>query len=191
MAPNYSLEMHPLSPSRVDDFMSFFDSDAFTDNPKWSSCYCQCFYEDHSKLRWSERTATQNRDCALRRIAREEMRGILAYEDGKVVGWCNAAPRSLLHALDNEPVSDSAQTGTILCFLVAPEARGRGVATALLHRACETLRLQGLTYIEANPRPSATGSAENHFGPLSMYLAAGFSIRRTDADGSVWVGRDL
>jgi ribosomal protein S18 acetylase RimI-like enzyme len=186
-----TIEMHPLSPSRVDDFISFFDSDAFTDNPHWSSCYCQCFYEDHSKLRWDERTATQNRDCALRRIAGREMRGILAYEDGKVVGWCNAAPRSLLHALDNEPAPDSDQTGTILCFLVAPEARGRGIANALLHRACETFREQGLTYVEANPRPSAAGSAENHYGPLSMYLAAGFSVRRTDADGSVWVGRDL
>ena len=171
--------------------MSFFDGDAFTDNPKWSSCYCQCFYEDHSKLRWSDRTSTQNRDCALWRIAKDEMRGLLAYEDGKVVGWCNAAPRSLLHALDNEPVRDSDQTGTILCFLVAPGARGRGVATALLHEACEALRAQGLTHIEANPRPSVTGSAENHFGPLNMYLAAGFTIRRTDADGSVWVGREL
>jgi GNAT superfamily N-acetyltransferase len=186
-----AIEMYPLSPTRVDDFMSFFDSDAFTDNPEWSSCYCQCFYEDHSKRRWSDRTATENRDCALRRIVEQEMRGILAYEDGKVVGWCNAAPRSMLHALDNEPAADSDRTGTILCFLVAPRARGRGIATALLHRACETLRAQGLTQVEANPRPSATSMAENHFGPLSMYLAAGFSIRRTDVDGSVWVGRDL
>ena len=186
-----TLEMHPLSPARVDDFLSFFDSDAFTDNPKWSSCYCQCFYEDHAKIRWSARTATQNRDCALRRIAEKVMHGILAYEDGKVVGWCNAAPRSLLHALDSDPIADSARIGTILCFVVAPESRGRGIATALLHRACETLRAQNLTYIEANPRPSAAGPAENHFGPLSMYLAAGFSIRRTDSDGSVWVGLEL
>jgi hypothetical protein len=34
-------------------------------------------------------------------------------------------------------------------------------------------------------------AAENHFGYLSSYLAAGFTARRTDSDGSVWVGREL
>jgi hypothetical protein len=48
-----------------------------------------------------------------------------------------------------------------------------------------------LLSVEANPRPSAKGTAENHFGPLAMYLAAGFTVRRTDADGSVWVGKEL
>ena len=36
-----------------------------------------------------------------------------------------------------------------------------------------------------------TDNPENHFGPLGMYLAAGFTVRRTDPDGSVWVGKDL
>lgn len=50
---------------------------------------------------------------------------------------------------------------------------------------------QGLQSVEANPRPSAKGTAEKHFGPLGMYLAAGFTVRRTDDDGSVWVGKEL
>ncbi|MCB1701984.1 MAG: hypothetical protein KDI14_14235 [Halioglobus sp.] len=35
-----------LSTANESDFFSFFDGDAFSDNPEWSSCYCQCFYED-------------------------------------------------------------------------------------------------------------------------------------------------
>lgn len=190
MTPS-TVEIHALSPGRLADFMAFFDEEAFKDNPEWSSCYCQCFYEDHSKIHWPSRTANENRECAIRRIRQGQMQGLLAYQDGSVVGWCNAAPRELLHALDAEPISNSEQVGTILCFLVAPSARGRGVATALLNAACQHLRKQGLSSVEANPRPTAKGTAENHFGYLSMYLAAGFTVRRTDSDGSVWVGKEL
>ena len=171
--------------------MAFFDGDAFTDNKKWSSCYCQCFYEDHTKITWSTRTAIENRSLAVERIDNSQMQGLLAYKDGKVVGWCNAAARTLLHALDAEPIVDAEQTGTILCFLVAPGMRGQGVATQLLDAACQHLRSQGLLWVEANPRPNATGTGENHFGPLGMYLKAGFAIQRTDSDGSVWVRKVL
>lgn len=171
--------------------MGFFDGDAFTDNKEWSSCYCQCFYEDHTKITWSKRTAADNRGSAIQRIDNGHMQGLLAYKDGKVVGWCNAAIRNLLHALDAEPVADAEHIGTILCFLVAPGLRGQGVATQLLAGACKYLGDMGMAWVEANPRPSATGMAENHFGPLGMYLKAGFAVQRTDADGSVWVRKAL
>ena len=119
------------------------------------------------------------------------MRGYLAYQDGKVVGWCNAAPRDLLHALDGDLVSGSEEIGCILCFVVSPAMRGRGIARSLLSAACEGLRAQGLLYVEANPRPNATGSGENHFGPMSMYLSVGFAVDRVDDDGSVWVRKHL
>jgi GNAT superfamily N-acetyltransferase len=186
-----AVEIHPLSPARLADFMAFFEGEAFSDNPKWSSCYCQCFYEDHSKIHWATRTAIENRECASRRIAEGKMHGLLAYHEGQVVGWCNAAPRQLLHALDAEPIANPEQMGTILCFLVAPSARGHGVATALLNAACQYLGAQGLLSVEANPRSSGTKAAENHYGPLGIYLAAGFTVRRTDADGSFWVGKEL
>ena len=180
-----------LSPELKQDFLRFFDSSAFSDNPKWSSCYCQCFYEDHTVVNWSERTATQNRTLACERIDNQSMQGYLAYSDGTPVGWCNAAPRKLLHSLDIEPTPDSQDVGTILCFLVEPSHRGRGVARQLLEAACDGLRQQGLRVAEANPRTSTTSAAENHFGPLKMYLSAGFTVHREDSVGSVWVRRSL
>jgi GNAT superfamily N-acetyltransferase len=186
-----TVEIHPLSQARLADFMAFFDSEAFSDNPEWSSCYCQCFYEDHSKVHWPSRTGVENRACAIQRIAQGQMQGLLAYQDGMVVGWCNAAARVLLRALDTEPIANPEQVGTIVCFLVAPSVRGRGVATALLNAACQHLREQGFISVEANPRPGATGTAQNHFGPLAMYLGAGFTVDRTDSDGSVWVSKEL
>jgi GNAT superfamily N-acetyltransferase len=186
-----TVAIRPLSPELKHDFLSFFDGTAFSDNLKWSSCYCQCFYENHTVIKWTDRTATQNRELACERIENQSMQGYLAYVDGTPIGWCNAAPRSLLHALDDELTPDSQKVGTILCFLVEPSHRGRGVARQLLDAACGGLRQQGLLVAEANPRTSPTSAAENHFGPLSMYLASGFTIQRDDSDGSVWVRRTL
>ena len=186
-----AVKVRALSPELLPDFLKFFDGGAFSDNPKWSSCYCQCFYEDHSVVKWSDRTASQNRALACKRIQGQSMQGFLAYSDESPVGWCNAAPRHLLRALDDEPTPDAEQVGAIICFLVEPSHRGRGVARKLLEAACDGLRQQGLRIAEANPRTAATSAAENHFGPLSLYLSAGFSVHREYEDGSVYVRRTL
>ncbi len=183
--------LQPLTPATLPALLAFFDGDAFSDNPKWASCYCQCFYEDHRVVKWSERGAAQNRTIAIQRGNAGAMQGVLASLDGKVVGWCNAAPRALLHALDEEPIADASDIGCILCFLVSPAHRGRGVARALLDAACDGLRAQGLKLVEANPRTGALNAAQNHYGPLAMYLAAGFAAVRDSDDGSVWVRKAL
>lgn len=186
-----TIEVHPLSADRLPDFLAFFDGDAFANNPRWSSCYCQCFHEDHSRVVWRDRTAAENRALACERATTARMQGYLAYVDGRAVGWCNAAPRHLLHALDDEPTPDAERVGAIVCFVVAPAMRRRGVSKALLAAACDGLRSQGLSIAEANPRPDAASPAEHHLGPLALYLAAGFDVHRTDSDGSVYVRKAL
>ena len=190
------MESHPvliqaLGPESLPLFLRFFDGDAFSDNPKWSSCYCQCFYEDHNVVKWSDRTSEQNRTLACSRTAASQMQGYIASESGVPVGWCGAAPRHLLHALDDEPTPDSETVGAIICFLVSPSHRGKGVARALLDAACIGLREQGMSIAEANPRLTAQTAADNHFGPLSLYLSSGFIVHREDEDGSVYVRRAL
>ena len=185
------VQVRTLSPELLPDFLKFFDGSAFSDNPKWASCYCQCFYEDHSVVKWSERTAPQNRALARERIQKHLMQGYLAYSEGSPVGWGSAAPRHLFHALDDEPTPDAEVVGAIICFLVEPSHRGRGVARQLLEAACDGLREQGLRIAEANPRTASISAADNHFGPLSLYLSAGFSVHREDDDGSVYVRRAL
>ena len=181
----------PLTPATLPDLLAFFEGDAFSHHPSWASCYCQCYYEDHRVVKWSARTAEQNRTIAIVRGNAGTMQGWLAYADGVVVGWCNAAPRHLLHGLDEEPHPHAAEIGCILCFLVAPALRGQGIATALLHAACDGLRAQGLKFVEANPRVDTTDVGRNHFGPLAMYEAAGFVVDRPSDHGSVWMRKTL
>jgi GNAT superfamily N-acetyltransferase len=185
------VQIKPLAPELLGDFLQFFGGTVFSDNAKWASCYCQCYYEDHSVIKWSERTASQNRALACERTQGGLMQGYLAYVDGSPVGWCNAAPRYLLHALDDEPTPEAETVGAIVCFLVEPSHRGRGIARQLLEAACDGLRRQGLRLAEAYPSKKASSPAANHFGPLSMYLSAGFTMHREDEDGSVYVRRAL
>jgi hypothetical protein len=53
------------------------------------------------------------------------------------------------------------------------------------------LREQGLTIAEATPRPQLKTDADQHYGPLALYLAAGFERHREEADGTVIVRRKL
>jgi GNAT superfamily N-acetyltransferase len=180
-------EIHPLSPERLADFLAFFDGEAFADNPKWGFCYCQFAYVDHAVVEWKTRQREQNRQAACQRIGAGTMQGFLAYRGGKAIGWCNAAPRTMLDAFADEPDPDGATIGQITCFVVAKAHRGTGVAKALLQAACEGLRAQKLTIAEATANPNAATEAENHDGPLGMYLAAGFAVHKTEDDGYVTV----
>lgn len=175
-----SLEILPLGPERVADFLAFFDGPAFADNPAWRFCYCQYLHVDHRVVLWKNRTEAENRAAACARIPRGEMRGWLAYREREVVGFCNAAPRPLYEALADAPDPRDATIGAIGCFVVAAPHRRTGVARALLDAACEGFQRAGLTIAEAMPVEGASGDGENHHGPLAMFLAAGFAVHRRD-----------
>lgn len=177
-----------LTPDLQEDFLQFFEGAAFADNPTWKSCCCQFLHVDHSKVDWKTRTAEASRAAACHRIGCGRMQGLQAYRDGQVVGWCNAAPRAWLDAFADEPDPQAEVLGQIACFEIARDHRRSGVAKALLASACDMLGEQGPRVAEATPSRSAATDAEPHHGPLSLYLAAGFTIHREEADGVV-VGR--
>jgi ribosomal protein S18 acetylase RimI-like enzyme len=185
-----TVEVKPLTAERMDAYVRFFDKKAFTDNPRWAHCYCYFPYHDPAKVHWPERAADENR-AAIRSCIRDgSAMGFLAYAGADVVGWCNAGPRHLYPMLHDEPAPEEPRTGTIFCFIVAPAFRGKGVARALLDAACVGLAAEGLKVVEARPVKHANTAAANHLGPLSMYLAAGFSIVRED-DEEVYVHKRL
>lgn len=186
-----TVEIRPLGPDTRDDFLRFMEGEAFADNPKWSSCYCQCLYVNHEVEDWKSRTAEQNRSQACERIAAGRMQGYLAYRDGKVVGWCNAAPRGMLDAFANEPDHDAARLGEVTCFVVAKAHRRTGVARALLAAACSGLKAQGLEIAEAMPKAAEGTDAEQHFGPKRLFEEAGFVTFRHRDDGLVLMRRPL
>lgn len=171
--------VHSLTPERKDDFLAYFDHEAFSDNAEWATCYCFCYSFGGGQEAWNVRTGEENRRDQSTLIANGDATGYLAYAGGKVVGWCHAVPRGVLPALE-EPTADGEEVvGAFVCFNVAPRYRGHGLARALLGAACDGLAAQGCTVAEAYPPISPDSDARAYRGPLRMYLAAGFTeVRR-------------
>ena len=176
------LSVRRLDPSLLDDWLDFFDREAFADNPDWSGCYCQWFHVDHECEEWDARTPADNRRASIRMIGAGQLRGYLAYADGRPVGWCQAAPRLLIPNITNDAdlaAEDEDEVGSIVCFVVAAAFRKQGVATRLLEAACVGFREEGLRIAEAYPSLTASGDAPNYHGPLALYLRAGFKPHRS------------
>src|SRR5438445_10775841 len=94
----------------------------------------------------------------------------------------------MLPTLERYPsmrVDDTDKLGSIVCFVVAKNHRGRGIAKLMLEAASDRFRKQGLSYAEAYPASEAKSEADNYPGPLSMYLANDFRIYRQNASITV------
>ncbi|TMI39438.1 GNAT family N-acetyltransferase [Candidatus Bathyarchaeota archaeon] len=181
------LVVKELTPSLRDDFLHFFDKVAFADNPDWSDCYCSAYHFANNKGK------AESRREASSLIEEDRMHGFLAYDGGKPVGWCNAAPRSSYPGVQwlMSPGPDKYErVGSIVCFVIASTHRNQGVASQLLNAACSRFSQNGLEYAEAYPVKKPESAAYNFPGPLSMYLKNGFSTHR-DADWYLVVRKRL
>jgi ribosomal protein S18 acetylase RimI-like enzyme len=184
-----SVDIRLLAPDRLEDYLAFFDTDAFADFPWWSACYCR-FWDDRTDVDGDSSAQHRDRYRALvtELVRNGQQQGLLAYSDGKVVGWCNAKARlgyTMPRRIEKAPADDAARVGSIVCFIVAKDFRGRGLASAMLGAACEKFRGEGLAIVEAYPTTAAPSgpyadqipwSAHNHTGPLEMYRKAGFTV---------------
>jgi len=176
-----TLEIRALAPALLDDYLTFFDRDAFADFPWWSACYCR-FWDDPSDPEGESGPERRERYRALVTdlIQRGRHRGLLAYVDGKVVGWCNAKARlayTMPRRIAQTPASDAERVGSTVCF--------KGVASAMLDAACASFRREGLRIAEGYPTTAPPSgpyadqipwTAHHHTGPLEMYLRAGFAV---------------
>lgn len=184
------ITVRPLAPDLLKAYLEFFDHRAFSDNPRWASCYCFFPHAPHETEKWSERTGSQNRQAVSQRILAGTQRGYLAYDGGEVVGWCNAGLHSTFTTLDPPTALDAGPVGAIVCFVIAPSHRRKGVASKLLAAVLEGFRSQQVRIVEAYPRAETRNDAQNHTGPLDMYLKAGF-VRVDENDGTVTVRKEL
>ena len=168
------LVVKELTPSLRDDSLLFFDGVAFADNSDWSDCYCSLYH-------FANKGKAESRRQASSLIDDDRIHRFLAYDNGKPVGWCNAAPRTSyppLHWLMGPGPDKAERVGSIVYFVIASTHRNQGVASQLLNAACKKFSQKGLEFAEAYPVKKSTSAAYNFPGPLSMYLKNGFTTHR-------------
>jgi len=184
--PDRVLRVERLTPARRDDYLAFFDHErgpAFADNPHWAKCYCH-FYHVPIAIEWDSLAADANRRAIAARIDTGEMDGFLCYANDALVGWLNAQPYTkLTHACARLKIVPPAldcpphEAAAIVCFVVAPGWRRRGVARALLDGALASFTARGLRLVDAFPwkADASTDPTDHYHGPLSLFLATGFT----------------
>jgi GNAT superfamily N-acetyltransferase len=179
------ITVYPVIEERVDDWVRFFDHDAFAGNPDWASCYC---IEPHipATPELPERAWRDTRASVVGRLRGGTTFGYLAYIDGRPAGWVNASLRSdygLYRLVDTGGPEPRSVIG-ISCFVIAPPFRRHGVASALLDRVIADAAARGASWIEGYPHNEPKGTDAAHFrGPRSMYEARGFQpieVREND-----------
>ena len=80
--------------------------------------------------------------------------GVLAYLDGEAVGWCSVAPKSTYRALVNSrtiPHLQDEGAWSVVCFVVRPGFRRRGLMHKLLEGAVEHAHAMSATALEGYP----------------------------------------
>jgi GNAT superfamily N-acetyltransferase len=184
-----TLEIRPLTPKRIPDLATLFDQGG---DPKW----CWCSYFRVRGRDWTNATPGENREL-LTAAARkpDHAPGLVAYDEGTVVGWVSLGPRDdyerLAHSRVLAPLDD-VPVWSIVCFVVGRKSRGRGVAGDLLAAAIDYARQHGAKVIEAYPvdvpRGERIQSAAAYQGTLAMFERAGFEVvdrRRLNAASRV------
>ena len=172
-----AVAVHPMTEDRIDDWLRFFDHDAFAGNPDWASCYC---LEPHvpAPAETPERAWRDTRAAMAERLRTGTTFGYLAYVDGRPAGWVNASLRSdygLYRLVDPGGPHPPSVIG-VSCFIIAPPFRRHGIASALLDRVIADASARGASWVEGYPHNQPEESDAGHFrGPRSMYDVRGFT----------------
>jgi GNAT superfamily N-acetyltransferase len=173
-----ALAIKPLTPDRFADVATLFEEGG---DPKW----CWCAYFRVRGTDFSSGAKTRHRSVLQAAVddgvATGRAPGLVAYEADSAIGWISLGPREdyerLAHSRVLAPVDDR-PVWSIVCFVVARRARGRGVASALLDAGIAYARDHGATALEAYPIEIAEGArisaSDAYRGTLAMYQRAGF-----------------
>ncbi len=185
-----TLTIQPLTPERARDYFGFFDGDAFADHTEWSWCYCTFYHMDKNVEAAFEPEMTGSRAKDVLRgyaaslVQQGALNGYLAYDEtGRVIGFVNAGGKPGFKRIaadaDLWAAGEPDRILSVVCFIVAADMRGKGVASALLDRALADAKANGYEAVEAYPSPCATNCFEEYHGPMALYEKHGFDVIRT------------
>jgi GNAT superfamily N-acetyltransferase len=165
-----TLRLRPLEASLRADFLAVLDRGSAESGP----CRCTAYH-----IRGYEKEGPACRD---RMFAEGRSDGYLLYEDGRPVGWCQCGPWESFAMLASKPAPQQG-AWAITCMVLAPEAKGRGLAHALLREVLADLRRRGVPYVTAmGHRLGPTYSSPLPELPESVCVKAGMVLEKDDPE---------
>ena len=182
-----NIKIHKLSKDMADDYIRYFDSRAFGDGDTEKGCYCVWHHwtdkhEYERSLMPEIERPYRKRDYAKELIQTGKLNGFAAYYENQIVGFCNSDLKDNYFRLsrENNPnswigTSVNDKILSIVCFIVAPDMRRKGIAKALLDYACQYAEENGYDYVEVYP-PHGEFTIHDCGGSVSMYANLGFEI---------------
>jgi GNAT superfamily N-acetyltransferase len=171
------LEIVPLTPDRWADVEALFGEGGDAKS-------CWCMYWRVRGKDWSLGSPRSSRDRLhdLVKADKDPAPGLLAFRDGRAVGWVSVAPREDYERLTNSrvrPAIDDVPVWSVVCFVVSKSVRGQGLTTRLLDAATAYAIDHGAPGLEAYPVDPGDGrvpAALGYTGLLSTFEAVGFKV---------------
>ena len=172
-----ALTFHPLNLKRWDDFVTLFG-----ERGACGGCWCMSWRLNRSDF---EKQKGEGNKTAMKKLVKQNQQlGLLAYMDGKPVGWCALAPREKFVRLENARVLkriDDQPVWSITCFFIGKEFRRKGLSSQLLKGVIVFCRKQGVKIIEAYPIIPYSSNMPAAFawtGILASFKKASFKVAK-------------
>lgn len=142
-----SIEVHPLTAERWADLEALF-------GPRGAYGGCWCMWWRLTGREFGQGAGEGNRRAMEALVGSGQVPGLLAYADGRPVGWCSVGPREAFGRIERSRVLkrvDDRPVWSIVCFYVGRGWRGRGLVAALLEAAVDYAAAQGAQAVEGYP----------------------------------------
>ena len=177
-----TIDIRPLTSELNADYLDFFDHRAFTDDNPNGPCYCTSPNQEEEQIKkmvsefQSFGVKETLRKYAAEMLDQNKIHGYLAYDGDRAIGWCNAAEIESYVGFVPEFARNitCGKTISIVCFEIAPEYRGIGIASAFISRVCSDARSNGYSAVEGYAIISDQRNDFDFQGPYHLYQKAGF-----------------
>lgn len=180
----------PLSPDLAAIFTEYLENLDFGHAAHWATCFCRFYHTNCSYEQWQTRTGVENRTEAIEQIKAGNMKGYLAFDGDKCIGWCNAnnigqyirLEKDIKHIIKDQKV------GCVICFVIHQDYRKQGVARLLLKQAVDAFRAQGFDAVLAIPVDIKDEPEKLYRGTMNMYQELGFKeIEKQNNVSTMWL----